>query len=66
MRRMSWILPAALLLFSRLVELPFPASVVRRPISRSRLLVEAFGITRAVIALAWLGWIALWPLEQCR
>jgi hypothetical protein len=43
MRRMSWILPTALLLFSRLVELPSPASVVRRPTSHSRLFVETFG-----------------------
>jgi hypothetical protein len=63
---MRWILPTARLLFSSLVELPSLAPVVRRPTSRSGLVGGPFGSTRAVIALARLGWIALWPLVQCR
>ena len=33
-------------------------------VSLPRLLVEAFAITLAVIALVWLGWVALWLLEH--
>jgi hypothetical protein len=40
------------------------AAVLRRPTSSLRLLAEAFGTTLAVIGLVWLGWIALWVLEQ--
>jgi hypothetical protein len=36
---------------------------MRRSTSSRRLLAEAFGATRAVIGLVWLGWIALWLLE---
>ena len=40
------------------------AAIVRRPTSPPRLIVEAFSTTLAVIGLVWLGWIALWVLEQ--
>jgi hypothetical protein len=34
------------------------------PVSGPRLFVEAFAVTLAMIALFWLGWVALWLLEQ--
>jgi hypothetical protein len=40
------------------------AALVRRPTSPPRLVVEAFAVTVAMIALVWLAWVALWLLEQ--
>ena len=40
------------------------ASLLRRPVSLPRLLVEAFAVTLAVISLVWLGWVTLWLIEQ--
>jgi hypothetical protein len=60
----SWILPVPLLLFAGVVALlPLPA-VVRRPTSVSRLVVEAFVVTIAVIAAVWAGWLLLWLVEH--
>jgi hypothetical protein len=61
---MSWILPMPLLLIAGVVALWPLVAVVRRPTSAPRLLVEAFGTTLAVIALVWLGWVALWLIEH--
>jgi hypothetical protein len=60
----SWTLPVPLLLFAGVVALLPLAAVVRRPTSTPRLLVEAFAVTVAVIALVWLAWVVLWLLEQ--
>jgi hypothetical protein len=61
---MSWILPTPLLLFAGVVA-PLPlASLVRRPTSAPRLMVEVFAVTLAVMAAAWAGWLALWLIEQ--
>jgi hypothetical protein len=62
--RMSWILPAPMLLFAGTVALWSLAAVMRRPTSSPRLLVEALGVTLAVIALVQLAWIALWLIER--
>jgi hypothetical protein len=61
---MSWLLPPPLLLFAGVVALLPLASLVRRPTSARRLLVEAFAITLAVIAAVLGGWLLLWLLEQ--
>jgi hypothetical protein len=61
---MSWLLPVPLLLFAGAVALWPLAAVVRRPTSATRLLIEAFGTTLAVIALVSLAWVALWLIEQ--
>jgi len=61
---MSWILPIPLLLFAGVVALWPLAALVRRPTSRARLIVEAFGTTLAVIGFVWLARITLWVLEQ--
>jgi hypothetical protein len=60
---MSWILPTPLLLFSGVVALWPLAAVVRRPTSAPRLVVEAFVVALAVIALVWLAWGVLWLIE---
>ena len=39
-------------------------AVVCRPTSRPRLVAGSVGTTLAIIALVWLGWVALWVLEQ--
>jgi hypothetical protein len=56
---MTWILPTPLLLFAGGVALWTLAAVVRLPTSSPRLVAEAFAVTLAVIAVVWLGWIAL-------
>ena len=61
---MSWLLPTPLLLVAGVVALWPLAAVVRRPTSRARLIVEAFGTTLTLIGFVWLAWIALWVLEQ--
>ena len=60
---MGWILPRPLLLFAGAIALWPQAAIVRRPTSLPRLLAGAFGSTLAVIALVWLGWVALWLIE---
>ena len=62
--RMSWILPTPLLLFAGIVALLPLAALVRRPTSAPRLTAEAFVTALAVIGVCWLGWVALWLLEQ--
>ena len=61
---MSWLLPIPLLLVAGVVALVPLASLLHRPVSGPRLIVETFAITLAVIALAWLGWMSLWLVEQ--
>jgi len=61
---MRWILPLPLLVFAGAVALLPLAAVVRRPTSTPRLVVEAFAVSVAVIALVWLAWAALWLIEQ--
>jgi hypothetical protein len=61
---MSWTLPTPLLLFAGVVALWPLAAVLRWPTSAPQLMVETFVVTLAVIAAVWLGWIALWVLEQ--
>ena len=61
---MSWLLPTPLLLFAGVVALAPLAALVRRQTSAPRLVAEAFITALAVIALAWLAWVALWLLEQ--
>ena len=61
---MSWILPTPLWLFAGAVALWPLMSVARRPTSSPRLVAEAFGSSLAIIGLVWLGWIALWLIEQ--
>ncbi len=51
---MSWLLPTPLLLVAGVVALVPLASLLRRPVSGPRLIVEAFAITLAVIASS--GW----------
>jgi hypothetical protein len=60
---MSWLLPTPLLLFAGGMALPL-AVVARRPTSASRLVMELFAVTLAVIAAVWVGWLALWVIEQ--
>jgi hypothetical protein len=62
--RTSWILPTPLLLFAGVLALLPLAALVRRPTSAPRLMVEAFAVTLAVNAAVWLGWLALWLIEQ--
>jgi hypothetical protein len=62
--RVHWTLPTPLLLLTGTVALLPLAALVRRPTSASRLLVEAFAVTLAIIALVWLAWVALWLIEQ--
>ncbi len=62
--RVSWILPVPLLVFAGALALLPLAAVVRRPTPAPRLVVEAFAVTIAVIALVWLAWAALWLIEQ--
>jgi hypothetical protein len=59
----SWILPVPLLFAGAVALLPL-ASLVRRPRSAPRLIVEVFAVTVAVIAAAWAGWLGLRLLEQ--
>ena len=61
---MSWLLPTPLLLFAGVVALWSLAAIVRRPTSATRLVVEAFVTTPAVIVLVWLAWAVLWLIEQ--
>jgi hypothetical protein len=61
---MSWLLPTPLLLFAGIGALWPQATLVCRPTSAPRLLVEAFATTQIVIALVWLAWVALWLIEQ--
>lgn len=61
---MRWILPTPLLLFAGVVALWPLVRLLRRPVSLLRLVVEGFVTTLAVIAAAWLGWVALWLVEQ--
>ena len=63
---MRWTLPVPLLLFAGAVALLPLEVLVRRPTSASRLLVEAFVTTLAVIGAFWLGWLVLWLIEQRR
>jgi nicotinamide riboside transporter PnuC len=61
--RMSWLLPARLLLFAGVVALlPF-AALVRRLTLTPCPVVEAFITALSVIALIWLAWVALWLIE---
>jgi hypothetical protein len=60
---MSWILPVPLLLFAGVAALLPLASLVRRPTSVRRLVVEAFVVTLLVIAAVSAGWLMLWLLE---
>ena len=53
-----------LLLFAGVVALLPLAALVRRPTSAPRLIVEAFTVTVAVIAVVWAGWIVLWLIEH--
>jgi hypothetical protein len=39
-------------------------SWVRRPVPLSRVVVETVITALAIIALVWLGWVALWLLEH--
>ena len=61
---MSWLLPTPLLLVAGAAALLLVPSLLRRPVSTQRLAVETFGTTLGVIALFWLGWVALWLIEQ--
>jgi hypothetical protein len=61
---MSWSLPVPLLLFAGGVALLPLTALVRRPTSAPRLVVEAFAVALAVIAVVWAGWILLWLLEH--
>jgi hypothetical protein len=61
---MNWIPPTPLLLFAGAVALLPLATVLRRPTSSPRLMVEVFAVTLAVIAAVWAGWLALWLLKQ--
>ncbi len=61
---MSWLLPTPLLLVAGVVALVPLASLLRRPVSLPRLVVEAFGTTLAVIGTFWFAWVLLWLLEQ--
>ena len=61
---MSWLLPPPLLLFAGVVALWPLAAVLRRPTSATRLVVEAFVTTLAVIARVWIAWAALWLIVQ--
>jgi hypothetical protein len=61
----SWILPVPLVLFAGVVALLPLAALLRGPVSLPRLVVGVFVTALAVIALVWLGWAALWPIEQC-
>jgi hypothetical protein len=60
----SWILPIPLLLFAGAVALPPLAALVRRTTTLPRLVAQAVGTTRAVIALVWVAWIAGWRRER--
>ena len=53
-----------MLLFAGAVATLPLVTVVRRPMSAPRLVVEAFVTVLAAIGVFWLGWVALWPLEQ--
>jgi hypothetical protein len=61
---LTWTLPAPLLLFAGIVALWPLASLVQRPTSALRLMVEVFITALAVIALVWLAWVALWLIER--
>jgi hypothetical protein len=61
---MSWTLPVPLLLFAGLVALLPLATLVRRPTTAPRLVVEVFVTALAVIGAFWLAWVALWVIEQ--
>ena len=61
---MTWILPTPLLLCAGVAAFVPLASLLRRPVSLPRLLVEAFAVTLVVIATFWLGWVAVWLIEQ--
>ena len=61
---MSWVLPTPLLLFAGVVALLPLTRLLRRPVSGPRLMAEAFVTALAVIGAFWLGWIALWLVEQ--
>ncbi len=61
---MSWVLPVPLLLFAGIVALLPLAVLVRRPMSAPRLAGEAFLVTLGVMAVFWVGWLALWMVEQ--
>jgi hypothetical protein len=61
---MNWTLPLPLLLFAGVVALWPLAALMRRPTSAPRLIAEAFAVAIAVIGAFWLGWLALWLIEQ--
>ena len=61
---MTWTLPTPLLLFAGAVALWPLAAVMRRPTSATRLVVEAFATTLAVIGAVWACWVILWLIEQ--
>ena len=48
---MNWTLPVPLLLFAGVIARPPLAAIVRRPTSTPRLIVEAFAVSLAVIAM---------------
>ena len=54
--RMSWILPTPLLLLAGTVALLPLVTLMRRPTSAPRLVVEAFLTALAIIGLVWLAW----------
>jgi hypothetical protein len=61
---MSGTLSTPLLPSAGFVAVLPPATVVRRPTSAPRLVVEAFITALAVIGALWLGWDVLSLLEQ--
>jgi hypothetical protein len=60
---MSWLRPIPLLIAGLTALVP-RVSWVRRPVPPSRVAVETFITALAIIALIWLGWVALWLLEH--
>jgi hypothetical protein len=60
---MSWRRPIPQL-FGGVAALVPVVSWVRRSVSLSRVVVEAFITALALIALVWLAWVGLWLIEQ--
>jgi hypothetical protein len=60
---MTWLLPVHLLPVAGGAALVLVPSLVRRPVSASRLVVDVVGTALAVIALFWLGWVLLSLVE---
>jgi hypothetical protein len=61
---MTWILQTPMLLVAGGAAVLILPTLLRRPVSTPRLVVETFGTTLGVFAVVWLGWVALWLLEQ--